>query len=208
MGQIFKYILYALCGIAAVLWSMQIFKACNKSKDATEQTATSKSADEAKTAKLDIEDEEADGEDLIVYNEEDEGFDEDMEDDEFLDEYEETEGTLEDDEASEDNASTSTDQDLAVASGGDKEVGEEEEFTAKVMVIAGSFENPANARGLVRQLQQKGYDDAEIVKFDFSNLHAVCVGRYYDKGGANDMKARLNSDNYTDIYIHRRRSKK
>ncbi len=215
MGQIFKYILYALFAIMAVLWTMQIFKACNKSKDATEQTSTSQGADEDKTATLDIENEDEDGEDLIVYNEEDEGFDEDIEDDEFLDEYEKTDGTLEEEERLEDTKFTNTDQDLALASGGDKETGEEEEFTAKggvssegkFMVIAGSFENPANARGLVRQLQQKGYEGAELVKFKGSRFHSVCVGRYYDKGDANDMSARLKNENYP-AYVHLRRSKK
>ncbi len=215
MGQIFRYMLYVLFAIMAVLWTMQIFKACNKSKDATEQTATAQDADVDKTATLDIENEEEDGEDLIVYNEEDEGFDEDMEDDEFLDEYEGTDGTLEEDETLEDTKSARANQDFAVASGGDKEVGEENEFTAKggvssggkFMVIAGSFENPANARTLVRQLQQKGYENAESVKFTFSGFHSVCVGRYHDKGDANDMAARLKGNNYP-AYVHLRRGKK
>lgn len=48
------------------------------------------------------------------------------------------------------------------------------------MVIAGNFSKRSNAENRLKELQQNGYKNAEIVNFDLSEYYTVCAGRFSD----------------------------
>ena len=209
MGQLSKILLYALFAFLGIMWCLQIFKSCNKSKDLTNQGITAKT-EQLTTSKEEENTKDEEG-DLIVYNEEEE-----EEGDDFLDDYEDTDDSIEEEEEKEDKRSlASTSEDKYASSGRNiKEVAAVNEFTSKgdasgknFLVLAGSFENPANARTFVAKLSKLGYDDAEIVKFDHSSFSSVCVGRYYDRASANEMAKALKKDKFP-AYVHSKRIQK
>lgn len=78
----------------------------------------------------------------------------------------------------------------------------------RYMVLAGSFRSIENAKIEAKRLRKKGYTEAEIVKFDFSNLHTICVARYRDLGDARYLTKKLKREDKIEAYVHRRRSKR
>ena len=80
--------------------------------------------------------------------------------------------------------------------------------SSKYLVVAASYLSEANANSELRKLKKAGYDNAEIVVFDFSQYHTLCVARYNNLGEANVLKRKLVNNRYPDAYVHRKRSRK
>ena len=78
----------------------------------------------------------------------------------------------------------------------------------KYLVIAGSFTSEANAEREVARLKKWGYRDAEIVEFDFSQYHSLCVGRYASLSEARSVKRKLTNDHQLETYVHKMRGKR
>lgn len=71
------------------------------------------------------------------------------------------------------------------------------------MVIAGSYLLEDNARNMVRKLQGMGYGNVEIVYFDQSQYHSICVGRYDSRSTAKETSSDLKNSGI-DSYVHRK----
>ncbi|MBT8219243.1 MAG: hypothetical protein KJP00_05450 [Bacteroidia bacterium] len=75
------------------------------------------------------------------------------------------------------------------------------------MVIAGAFSTNVNAQTFVKMLDTRGYQDAEIVKFDNSKYISVCVDRTDDLSLAREQVESLKALNI-EAYVHTRKSSK
>jgi len=73
----------------------------------------------------------------------------------------------------------------------------------KFWVIAGNFENKQWAKSEVAKFKKLGYK-AEIVHFERSNFHTVCVGKYGQKSEANWLVKKLKQKHKVDSYIHKK----
>lgn len=71
----------------------------------------------------------------------------------------------------------------------------------KHMVIVGNFSQLANAEQLVKDLKKAGYPNAEIVRFDMSQYHTVCAGRYDDVNEARKVAKKLKDYEKIDAYV-------
>ncbi len=69
------------------------------------------------------------------------------------------------------------------------------------MVIVGNFSQLANAEQLVKDLKKAGYPNAEIVRFDMSQYHTVCAGRYDDVNEARKVAKKLKDYEKIDAYV-------
>lgn len=78
----------------------------------------------------------------------------------------------------------------------------------KYLVVAGAFKSRENAKGMLNKLKKIGYQDAEIVQFDYDEHHAICIGRYSTFSAANSTAKELKVDHGVDNYVHRKRVKK
>lgn len=76
----------------------------------------------------------------------------------------------------------------------------------KYMVIAGSFNSKDYADLEVGRLKEMGYNSAEVVKFDRSDMHTVCAGRYDSFKQASAQAISLKKDGI-EAYVHKRRGK-
>ncbi len=75
---------------------------------------------------------------------------------------------------------------------------------AQFLVIAGSYSGPANAEAMVNRLEKMGYNDAEIVEFDYSKYFSVLAGRFYNEADARAIANELQEDGM-EAYVHRKR---
>lgn len=73
--------------------------------------------------------------------------------------------------------------------------------SGKYMVLAGSYLLKENADEMVSKLQKLGYNNAEIVVFNFSQYHTVCAGRFNSNSTANQLSSQLKR-NGIDNYVH------
>jgi cell division septation protein DedD len=71
----------------------------------------------------------------------------------------------------------------------------------KHLVIVGNFSQLANAEQLVKDLKKAGYPNAEIVRFDMSQYHTVCAGRYDDVNEARKVAKKLKDYQKIDAYV-------
>jgi outer membrane biosynthesis protein TonB len=69
------------------------------------------------------------------------------------------------------------------------------------LVIAGNFSQLVNAQQRVDELKRAGFKDAEIINFDLSEYHTVCVGRYSDVNEARKMVKKLKDYHKIDAYV-------
>ena len=130
----------------------------------------------------DIDDEDVDVSNRIVSDEEDAEGD-------YTEEEEEEIETEEEEEATEDE---------------NEGVGFDGE--GRYMVIAGSFGNPTNAKSEAGRLSKKGYNQAEVVQFDRSDFHSVCVKRFFNEWEAKALVDDLKKKEII-AYVHKRRGK-
>lgn len=71
----------------------------------------------------------------------------------------------------------------------------------KHLVIAGNFSQLVNAQQRVDELKRAGFKDAEIINFDLSEYHTVCVGRFSDVNEARRMVKKLKDYHKIDAYV-------
>ena len=211
MSGLLKYLLYALLIFLIGGWIFTVAKTCNSNKltNVVENPISSTDTDDA--ANLDdLYSDDEDDEHSVAGEEEDgEGdlYDEDVDEDDVaaakraaMAEADETGDELTHDLDAEDAAvnksrSSATSNRSARSS-------------SKYLVVAASYLSEANANSELRKLKKAGYDNAEIVVFDFSQYHTLCVARYNSLGEANALKRKLVNNRYPDAYVHRKRSRK
>jgi cell division septation protein DedD len=73
--------------------------------------------------------------------------------------------------------------------------------SGKHLVIAGNFAQLVNAQQRVDELKRAGYKQAEIINFDLSEYHTVCVGRFSDVNEARRMVKKLKDYQKIDAYV-------
>jgi cell division protein FtsN len=69
------------------------------------------------------------------------------------------------------------------------------------LVIAGNFTQKVNAEQRVQELKKAGFPDAEVVNFDLSEYHTVCVGRFSDVNEARKLVKKLKDYHKIDAYV-------
>ncbi len=71
----------------------------------------------------------------------------------------------------------------------------------KHLVIAGNFSQLVNAQQRVDELKRAGFKDTEIINFDLSEYHTVCVGRFSDVNEARKLVKKLKDYHKIDAYV-------
>ena len=71
----------------------------------------------------------------------------------------------------------------------------------KHLVIAGNFSQEHNAQMRVEELKRAGFKEAEVVNFDLSEYHTVCVGRFSDVNEARRLVKKLKDYHKIDAYV-------
>lgn len=71
----------------------------------------------------------------------------------------------------------------------------------KHLVIAGNFSQEHNAQTRVEELKRAGFKEAEVVNFDLSEYHTVCVGRFSDVNEARRLVKKLKDYHKIDAYV-------
>jgi len=69
------------------------------------------------------------------------------------------------------------------------------------LVIAGNFTQKVNAEQRVQELKKAGFPEAEVVNFDLSEYHTVCVGRFNDVDEARKLVKKLKDYHKIDAYV-------
>ena len=69
------------------------------------------------------------------------------------------------------------------------------------LVIAGNFAQKVNAEQRVQELKKSGFNDAEVINFDLSEYHTVCVGRFSDVNEARKLVKKLKDYYKIDAYV-------
>lgn len=69
------------------------------------------------------------------------------------------------------------------------------------LVIAGNFTQKVNAEQRVQELKKAGFPEAEVVNFDLSEYHTVCVGRFDDVNEARKLVKKLKDYHKIDAYV-------
>jgi len=71
----------------------------------------------------------------------------------------------------------------------------------KHLVIAGNFSQLANAQQRADELKRAGFKNTEIINFDLSEYHTVCVGRFSDVNEARKLVKKLKDYHKIDAYV-------
>jgi len=71
----------------------------------------------------------------------------------------------------------------------------------KHLVIAGNFSQQVNAQQRVDELKRAGFKDTEMINFDLSEYHTVCVGRFSDVNEARKLVKKLKDYHKIDAYV-------
>lgn len=71
----------------------------------------------------------------------------------------------------------------------------------KHLVIAGNFSQLVNAQQRADELKRAGFKNTEIINFDLSEYHTVCVGRYSDVNEARKLVKKLKDYHKIDAYV-------
>lgn len=71
----------------------------------------------------------------------------------------------------------------------------------KHLVIAGNFLQKVNAEQRMGELKKAGFKDAEVLNFDLSEYHTVCVGRFSDVNEARRLVKKLKDYHKIDAYV-------
>ncbi len=192
MRSLVKFLLFALLIVFVGLWIMRVSQGCNQP-----DTTKTENADRDNTA-TEVTEVTDDLEDLF---EEDTG-DEDL----FNDEGEDiaTSGIDEDEFMEEEDLPE--EEPLAVDN--EPEPSSAHSGNMSYLVIGGAYLSESNANREVRRLQKLGYDEAEVVTFDFSQYYSVCVERFDNLREARTIKNQLQRQGNSEAYVHKKRSKK
>lgn len=209
MKSLIKFLVLALIIVFAGLWIMTVYKSCDKDKTTSGMTEMGTDLRDKVTEVTD------DAESLFEGETEEEGlFDEDGEelttngknganDEDDMDEYEDEEDPTATDlakeiEARKGNSSSSSSTNSSAGSSSGMEY----------LVIGGAFLTEANAKAEVRRLKKNGYNNAEVITFDFSQYYSVCVQRTASLSAARSSKNKLVKEGNAEAYVHKKRSYK
>lgn len=217
MSGLLKYLLYALLIFIVGVWIFTVAKTCN-SKDVTDvvENPISSDATDKATANLDDlysdeDDSEGDGDNSAKGDSD--LYDEDVDEDDVA--AAKRAAMAEADEKGDELTRDLDEKDAAVnksrnssSSRNNASSGSSASSSQKYLVVAASYLSEANAKAELRKLKRAGYDEAEIVVFDFSQYHTLCVARYNNLGEANSVKRKLINSRYPDAYVHRKRARK
>ncbi|MEO6131840.1 MAG: SPOR domain-containing protein [Saprospiraceae bacterium] len=69
------------------------------------------------------------------------------------------------------------------------------------LVIAGNFLQKANAEQRMAELKKAGFKNVEVLNFDLSEYHTVCVGRFADVNEARRLVKKLKDYHKIDAYV-------
>ena len=217
-----RIIIWVLVIAFAYFFFSTIAKSCkNNTSDAIDATTTTvEDGIDASSEKLeDIASfEEDDEDDSYTIDDEDDRSDRDNEEDEddFADE--EDEFGDEDDLEAEDDLADEKDSDVTDAAKSkitstttnNKSTSSNQDIASysqrRYLVVTGSFKEEINANNMVEQLQEMGYNDAEVFTFDFAEYYSVTAGRYHSSSEANKVASTLKAKGI-DCYAHKMRSK-
>jgi len=208
MSNLFKYLLMAIVLAVACIWIMTVADSCNNPIDSaisTVDSATDKAGDLIGDGADAIKDGATalkDGAEDLISDDEDDEFDDaefDEDGDEILDDEDADDEDMDDDE-DEDDADLD-ERTITSSSSGSASSG-------KYLVVSGSFLGENNALKELSRLKKMGYNDAEIVVFDFSQYYTVCVKRTNSLSQANSLKSQLSNDHNLDAYVHKKRKGK
>ena len=188
MKSLLKFLGLAALIVLLGLWIMTVSKSCNNKKTVSATQVEEDLKNKVTEVKDDVEDlfEEDEG----LFNEEGDEILADESDDEGIDETEE--------EDSDENSN-------APRNVSDDPISTGNSSGMEYMVIGGAFLTEANALAEVRRLKKKGYAEAEVVVFDYSQYHSVCVDRARTAASAEVTKDKLIGDGYPEAYVHRKR---
>lgn len=70
-------------------------------------------------------------------------------------------------------------------------------------VIAGTYKSNENAYAQLVRIQDMGYNNAEVIQFDYPKLFAVCVEKYDLEGDATNLVNDLEDTHRVDAYVRR-----
>ncbi|MFK7809247.1 MAG: SPOR domain-containing protein [Saprospiraceae bacterium] len=191
MKSLLKFLGMAALLVLAGLWIMTVAKSCDNKKTVSATQLEENLKNKVTEVKDDVED--LFDEDEGLFNEEGDEILADESDKEGIDETEEEDDNDEDSNNPRNVSNTSTGGSTATSSG------------MEYMVIGGAFLTEANAKAEVRRLKRKGYNDAEVVVFDYSQYHSVCVDRARSAASAEDTKSKLIRAGYPEAYVHKKR---
>ncbi len=202
MRGLLKFLLLTLLLIGIGFWIITIARSCNDPSKTTLSTlddAVDKTGEVITDGVRDLtdDDEKVDGESDEF---DDAEFDEDG--DEVLDEDEDEGDDGTEYASDEDDHDTEEIEDHTITSSGGSSA------DGKYLVVSGSFLGEINANREVKRLKSMGYPDAEVVVFDFSQYHTVCVKRTNSLSEARGVKNQLGTKHNIEAYVHRKRSKR
>jgi hypothetical protein len=217
MNSLLKFLGLAALIVFAGLWIMTVSKSCNKNK--LDQVTTLE--DELKNKVTEVTD---DAETLFEGETDEEGlFDENGDEITSKDARTATTTTSttttpdEEDDENDEGATTDLQEEIAADEKEKDEVATTSDATSKAaatsdgleyLVIGGAFLTEVNAKAEVKNLQKKGYPNAEVLVFDFSKYYSVCVERTDNVNTANATKAKLIKEGHKEAYVHKKRSYK
>ena len=208
MRGLLKFLLLTLLLIGIGFWIMTIAKSCNDPSKTTLSTlndnADESTSDENDGVKdLTEDDSESDEFDEAEFDEaefDDVEFDEDEDEGDDGTEYENDEDEITDEDEDDHDVEEADDPVVTSSSSGTAD--------GKYLVVSGSFLGEINAEREVKRLKSMGYDEAEVVVFDFSQYHTVCVKRTNSLSEARGIKNQLGTKHNIEAYVHRKRSKR
>jgi len=186
MGKMFKIISWIVVLIVIYIWFSTVLKSCgdNPVTDGIEQVS------ETTDGLMDEAGELIGGEDEDQFEGEDIDYTEDDGDSDF----EEVEEIIEEEVVEDTPPPTRYTQTTNSTSGNS---------SGQYMLIAGNYLVQSNAGEMRKKLQNLGFSDAEVARFDNSQYHTVIASRYTDYGTAvrssSDLKAKG-----IDCYVKRR----
>lgn len=220
MKSLIKFLGFAAVIVLAGLWIMTLMKTCDKNKLAEVPNLETGISDKVTEVKDDVESLfEGETEEEGLFNEDGDEISGNTEGATLLDESEEDEDEYEEDDdedladlkdeiAARTNASNA-DRTAASSSNSSSSTSKRSSSSGvEYLVIGGAYLTEVNAKAEVRRLKKKGYDGAEVVTFDYSQYHSVCVKRTGSLSDANATKSKLVKAGNAEAYVHKKRSGK
>ncbi|MFT4663579.1 MAG: hypothetical protein ACI8YQ_001383 [Polaribacter sp.] len=206
MKSLLKFLGLAAVIVLAGLWIMTVSKSCNKSNLAGTTKLETSASDKITEVKDDTESLfEGEPEEEGLFNEE--GGEPSTSGDEDEDDHDEDhdEGDYEGDD-SDLKAEIAARQKAGNSAGsGSASTAASSNLGMEYLVIGGAYIAEVNAKAEVKRLKKKGYSNAEVVTFDFSQYHSVCVKRTSSRSDARAIKNKLVKDGNSEAYVHKKR---
>ena len=208
MKSLLKFLGLAAVIVLAGLWIMTVAKSCDTNKLAGTTKLETSASDKITEITDDVESLfEGEPEEEGLFNEEggepSTGEMDDDDDDHDEDDDEGADSDLQAEIAAREKAGNSArraDSGSATTTSATRNSGGTE-----YLVIGGAYITEVNAEAEVKRLKKKGYSNAEVVTFDFSQYHSVCVKRTSSRSDARAIKDKLVKAGNAEAYVHKKR---